>query len=69
MTTGSFQRTAVSSSIAFRPNEPSPCSTSTCLSGLAAFAPSPNGRPTPIVPNGPEFSRWPGSKVGIDWRP
>ena len=32
--TGSLWRTAVSSSIAFMPNEPSPCSTTTCLSGL-----------------------------------
>src|SRR3954454_1919270 len=27
------------------------------------------GSPTPIVPNGPELRRWPGVKVGIDWRP
>ena len=31
--------------------------------------PTANGMPTPIVPNGPELRRWPGSKVGIDWRP
>ena len=24
----------------------------------------PNGKPTPIVPNGPEFRRWPGMKCG-----
>ena len=53
-------RTAVSSSIAFCPNEPSPCRQMTCVSGLAALAPTANGRPTPIVPNGPELSRWPG---------
>ena len=51
-TTGILWRTAVSISIALMPKEPSPCSTSTCVSGLATFAPTPNGRPTPIVPNG-----------------
>src|SRR5271166_4589106 len=41
----------------------------TCALGLAALAPTANGSPTPIVPKGPELSRWPGTKVGIDWRP
>src|SRR6266540_5421615 len=41
----------------------------TCLSGLAILAPIPNGSPTPMVPNGPELRRWPGTKVGIDCRP
>jgi hypothetical protein len=62
-------RTAVSISIAFMPSEPSPCTTITCLSGHATFAPTPNGKPTPMVPNGPEFSRWPGENVGIVCRP
>jgi len=34
------------------------------LSGLAAFAPTPKGIPTPIVPKGPEFTRCPGKKLG-----
>jgi hypothetical protein len=34
-------RTAVSSSSAFMPNEPSPWTTMTCLSGLASLAPIP----------------------------
>ena len=33
--------------------EPSPCKQMTCASGLAALAPTANGNPTPIVPNGP----------------
>ena len=41
----------------------------TCLSGHAILAPTPKGMPTPIIPNGPEFRRWPGANVGIDWRP
>ena len=40
-----------------------------CAEGLAALAPTANGSPTPIVPIGPELRRWPGTKVGIDWRP
>jgi hypothetical protein len=41
--TGILWRTAVSSSMALSPNEPSPCTQITCLSGLA---PSAKGRPT-----------------------
>ena len=40
----------------------------TCVPGLPALAPTAKGRPTPIVPNGPELRRCPGSKVGIVWR-
>ena len=40
----------------------------TCAEGFAALALTANGNPTPIVPNGPEWSRWPG-KVEIDRRP
>ena len=29
----------------------------------------PGSRVAIILPNGPELSRWPGVKVGIDWRP
>ena len=44
---GMLWRTAVSSSSALMPKEPSPCTTMTCLSGLASLAPMPNGSPTP----------------------
>jgi len=37
--------------------------------GTQIFAPTPNGRPTPMVPNGPEFRRCAGVNVGIVWRP
>jgi hypothetical protein len=59
---GNLCRTAVSSSIAFCPKEPSPCRQMTCAEGLAALAPTANGSPTPIVPKGPELSRWPAFK-------
>src|SRR5438874_500385 len=65
---GNLCRTAVSSSIAFWPNEPSPCRQMTCVLGLAALAPTANGRSTLIVPNGPELSRCLGVRVGIDRR-
>ena len=66
---GRLWRAAVSSSIEFKPNEPSPWISTTCLSGRATFAPTANGMPTPIVPNVPEFMRCLGINVGIDCRP
>ena len=38
------------------PNDPSPLSTITWVSGLATFAPSPNGTATPMQPFGPAFT-------------
>src|SRR5271165_2995436 len=37
--------------------------------GLGGLGADRERQPTPIVPKGPELSRWPGTKVGIDWRP
>ena len=47
VSTGKLWRIMVSNSMAFMPKEPSPCSTITCLSGLASFAPIANPRPAP----------------------
>ena len=33
----------------------------TCAQGLAALTPTAEGSPTPIVPDGPEFTPWPGT--------
>ena len=57
---GSPKRTAVSISIPFRPNAPSPAISSTRLSGWRSFAAIANGGPTPRQPNGPGSSQWPG---------
>ena len=70
VTTGMLWRTQVSSSIAFMPIEPSPCSTSTCLSGLASLAPMPLGQ---AYAHGAGYRRssggGPGTWVLMDWRP
>lgn len=36
----------------------------TCAQGLAALTPTAEGSPTPIVPDGPEFTPWPGTGSG-----
>src|SRR5207302_9878740 len=59
-TKGIFCRIALSYSIALRPNEPSPYTTRTCLSGFANFAAIANEGPTPRQPNGPGSSQCPG---------
>src|SRR5207244_1159298 len=51
---------ALSYSIALKPNDPSPYTISTCLSGWASFAAMAKEGPTPRQPNGPGSSQWPG---------
>ena len=56
ISTGARWRTAVSTSIALKPNAPSPVATTTRRSGHARLAAMPNGVPTPMQPSGPGSS-------------
>src|SRR5262249_25467694 len=53
ITSGARCRTAVSTSMALKPNDPSPVATTTCRPGQARPAAIPKGSPTPRQPSDP----------------